>query len=246
MVIVAFLPLDVVTVIFALPFFFAVTTPSLETFATFLSLLFHFSLPACAPSGDSTAFSCSSSPTFSVTLFPSAIVTFLTALGSATFTFSDKVSAIRMTNLEPGIIFEVEIQRSDETTPHVLHMEDNDTYIQRFRILDSTMSTGTLEDCQLINCTGQNQQTSYSATGSVGVVNFSPDVYAASAYGGQSQTFTYTGSVWKDEANNTVVLEDIGHETESEDPGDTIEVTVSDVYTKIITLQDLRDLGLIP
>ena len=167
-------------------------------------------------------------------------------LTPATFTFSDKVSAIRMINLEPGIIFEVEIQRSDETTPHVLHMEDDDTYIQRFRILDSTMSTGTLEDCQLINCTGQNQQTSYSVTGSVGVMNFSPDVYAASAYGGQSQTFTYDGAAWKDEANNTVDLEDIGFETESEDPGDTIEVTVSDVYTKIITLQDLRDLGLIP
>ena len=167
-------------------------------------------------------------------------------LTPATFTFSDKVSAIRMTNLEPGIIFEVEIQRSDETTPHVLHMEDDDTYIQRFRILDSTMSTGTLEDCQLINCTGQNKQTSYSDHGSVGVMNFSPDVYAVSAYGGQSQTFTYNGVAWKDEANNTVDLEDIGFETESEEPGDTIEVTVSDVYTKIITLQDLRDLGLIP
>lgn len=110
---------------------------------------------------------------------------------------------------------------------------------------DETEFIGTLKNCKMDDCRGMNETYRYVASGSVGVMSFSLDTYLEAGYGGATHTFTYNGVDWRDENSNYVDLETIGFETESEESGDYITVNFDKVYTKIITYQDLIDLGLI-
>ena len=126
---------------------------------------------------------------------------------------------------------------------HTAAMEITDTEA-RFK--------GDVKDSRLQRCTGLTESYSATASGSVTIDSFDPDTYAASAYGRQDQYFTYYEDDidtpgWYDQAGNLVDLNDLGISTiDAPGEGDVIAVTYQQTYTKIITLQDLRDLGLIP
>ena len=126
---------------------------------------------------------------------------------------------------------------------HTAAMEITDTEA-RFK--------GDIRESRLQRCTGLTESYSATASGSVIIDSFDPDTYAASAYGRQDQYFTfYEDDIdtpgWFDQAGNRVYLNDLGISTiDAPGEGDVIAVTYQQTYTKIITLQDLRDLGLIP
>lgn len=126
---------------------------------------------------------------------------------------------------------------------HTAAMEITDTEA-RFK--------GDIRESRLQRCTGLTESYSATASGSVMIDSFDPDTYAASAYGRQDQYFTfYEDDIdtpgWFDQAGNRVYLNDLGISTiDAPGEGDVIAVTYQQTYTKIITLQDLKDLGLIP
>lgn len=126
---------------------------------------------------------------------------------------------------------------------HTAAMEITDTEA-RFK--------GDIRESRLQRCTGLTESYSATASGSVIIDSFDPDTYAASAYGRQDQYFTfYEDDIdtpgWFDQAGNRVYLNDLGISTiDAPGEGDVIAVTYQQTYTKIITLQDLKDLGLIP
>ena len=126
---------------------------------------------------------------------------------------------------------------------HTAAMEITDTEA-RFK--------GDIRESRLQRCTGLTESYSATASGSVIIDSFDPDTYAASAYGRQDQYFTfYEDDIdtpgWFDQAGNRVNIYDLGISTiDAPGEGDVIAVTYQQTYTKIITLQDLKDLGLIP
>lgn len=126
---------------------------------------------------------------------------------------------------------------------HTAAMEITDT-TARFK--------GEISQGRLVKCKGLSENYIVNYSGSMTVDSLDEEVYGASAYKEEDQTFTYeehydetTG--WYDESGSLVDMSAIGF-TISDAPteGDTIDVVYSSTYSKIITLQDLRDLGLIP
>lgn len=126
---------------------------------------------------------------------------------------------------------------------HTAAMEITDT-TARFK--------GEISQGRLVKCKGLSENYIVNYTGSMTVDNLDQDVYGASAYKEENQTFTfYEDDIddpgWYDESGNLVDMGAIGFTIyDAPGEGDTIDIVYSSAYSKIITLQDLRDLGLIP
>ena len=125
---------------------------------------------------------------------------------------------------------------------HTAAMEITDT-TARFK--------GEISQGRLVKCKGLSENYIVNYSGSMVVDGLDQDVYGASAYKEENQTFTFheddiDDPGWYDESGSLVDMGAIGftiYDTPGE--GDTIDVVYSSAYSKIITLQDLKDLGLI-
>lgn len=104
---------------------------------------------------------------------------------------------------------------------------------------------GELQASKLNGCEGLTEKYTYAYSGAGTVADFYPETYAASKYGRESQIFMRDEGTWTDQAGNAVDMQDIGIEIEDDDDGDVCVITYSATYSKIITLQDLHDLGLL-
>lgn len=126
---------------------------------------------------------------------------------------------------------------------HTAAMEITDT-TARFK--------GEISQGRLVKCKGLSENYIVNYTGSMTVDGLDQDVYGASVYKEENQTFTfYEDDIddpgWYDQSGNLVDMGAIGFTIyDAPGEGDTIDVVYSSAYSKIITLQDLRDLGLIP
>ena len=126
---------------------------------------------------------------------------------------------------------------------HTAAMEITDT-TARFK--------GEISQGRLVKCKGLSEHYIYNYTGTMTVDGLDEEIYGVSVYKEENQTFTFeehydetTG--WYDESGNRVNMSSIGFDIyDAPTEGDTIDVVYSSTYSKIITLQDLRDLGLIP
>lgn len=116
---------------------------------------------------------------------------------------------------------------------------------------DEARFRGDIKHSRLQHCTGLTETYTATESGDVEITGFDTDTYAASAYGGRNEIFTYYEDDidtpgWYDSDNNLVDFTDLGITTTSPNEGDIIVVNYDSTYSKIITLKDLQDLGLIP